>query len=404
MSEKEPLIRYVYIKNGDVIEQLQRNLPITDTIPTSGPDAFLFDFLRSIGHQPILLLSCYTRKAKFRSGNIDARTFFYYTRFLEPFGKIACRTLTFLKTFFLLLKFRPDRILCGRTGGMLWVSFLVSRLYSIPFVHSRHQTLVSRGYPWYKLLFAAIDKMCIRHAMGVVCHGPYLRQQLLEIGVPSDRIFEFDVDLRDMLTELTANKKISDLINFDGDMIVLYVGRIEGPKGVFDLLDACSERLLIYPRVKLVYVGNGSQLELLQKRVAALGLTDRAIFTGAVEHDMLAHIISKARIVVTPTRSANPKKGLKEAAEARCMVAMESLVLGVPVVAPNSGPFPFLIKEGINGLLYETDSVEALKRAILSVLDNDELYTRLRKGAMESGRNLLDPAPTFSQAVKRAFT
>lgn len=47
--------------------------------------------------------------------------------------------------------------------------------YSIPFVHSRHQTLVSRGYPWYELLFAAIDKMCIRHAVGVVCHGPYLR-------------------------------------------------------------------------------------------------------------------------------------------------------------------------------------------------------------------------------------
>lgn len=82
----------------------------------------------------------------------------------------------------------------------------------------------------------------------------------MEIGVPSDRIFEFDVDLRDMLTELTANKKISDLINFDGDMIVLYVGRIEGSKGVFDLLDACSEWLLIYPCVKLVYVGSGSQL------------------------------------------------------------------------------------------------------------------------------------------------
>jgi glycosyltransferase involved in cell wall biosynthesis len=78
--------------------------------------------------------------------------------------------------------------------------------------------------------------------------------------------------------------------------------------------------------------------------------------------------------------------------------------MGVPVVAPNSGPFPFLIKQGINGLLYETDSVEALKRAILSVLDNDELYTRLRGGAMESGRNLLGPAITFSQAVKRAFT
>ena len=74
MDEKEQFVRYAYIKNGDVVTQLQRILPITDTIPTSGPDAFLFDFLRSIGHQPILLLSCYTRKAKFWSGNMVVPT------------------------------------------------------------------------------------------------------------------------------------------------------------------------------------------------------------------------------------------------------------------------------------------------------------------------------------------
>jgi glycosyltransferase involved in cell wall biosynthesis len=404
MDEKEQFVRYAYIKNGDVVTQLQRILPITDTIPTSGPDAFISDFLRFVGRQSVLLISCHERNFEFHCNNIAARVFLLNMRSCGAFGKIIGSIFAFFKTLFLLVKFRPDRILCGRAGGMLWATLLVSRLCSIPFVYSAHQNLSNPRHPWYRRLIAAIDRWCILCAKAVVCHGPYMNKQLSEMGVPSNRIFEFDVDLRDMLTELTANKKISDLINFDGDMIVLYVGRIVGSKGVFDLLDACSERLLIDPRVKLVYVGNGSQLELLQTRVAALGLTDRAIFTGAVEHDMLAHIISKARIVVTPTRSANPKKGLKEAAEARCMAAMESLSMGVPVVAPNSGPFPFLIKQGINGLLYETDSVEALKRAILSVLDNDELYTRLRGGAMESGRNLLGPAITFSQAVKRAFT
>ena len=53
-------------------------------------------------------------------------------------------------------------------------------------------------------------------------------------------------------------------------------------------------------------------------------------------------------MVVTPTQSQFP--------EGRCMATMEGLVMGVPVIAPNFGPFPFLVKHGENGLLFEPDS------------------------------------------------
>ncbi|MCK4783737.1 MAG: glycosyltransferase, partial [Desulfobacteraceae bacterium] len=75
-----------------------------------------------------------------------------------------------------------------------------------------------------------------------------------------------------------------------------------------------------------------------------------------------------------------------------------------PVVAPDSGPFPYLVTHGLNGLLFETNSIEALKKAILSMLDDDRLYFRLCKGAQETSKNLLNPCLTFSQAVERAFS
>ena len=38
--------------------------------------------------------------------------------------------------------------------------------------------------------------MSIRACTGVVCHGPFLRDQILALGVSATKIFEFEVDLR----------------------------------------------------------------------------------------------------------------------------------------------------------------------------------------------------------------
>lgn len=396
MDEDEHLIRYAYIKNGDVVTQLRRILPVGDTISTSGPDAFISDFLRFVGRQRVLLISCHNRGYKLQAGNIEGRVFNCNLSSKGAFVKIISRIIAFFKALFLLLEFRPTRILCGTHGGMLWSSFLFSRLYSIPFVYSGHNSLLTSEYPWYKRAFAAIDKWCILHTTAVICHGPYIKQQLLKMGVRHDLIFEFDVGFQDMLKELTGRQEITELNDSDKSIYVLYVGRIESDKGVFDLLRACTASLRKDYSLKLVYIGDGSQLKQLQQRVKELKLTDQVIFLGEVNHETVGLAIRKARIVVTPTQSVFP--------EARCMAAMESIFLGVPVVAPDSGPFPYLVTHGLNGLLFETNSVEALKKAILSVLDDDPLYFRLRKGAQEAGKNLLNPCLAFSQAVERAFT
>ena len=85
------------------------------------------------------------------------------------------------------------------------------------------------------------------------------------------------------------------------------------------------------------------------------------------------------------------------------MATMEALVMGVPVIAPDWGPFPYLIRNEQNGLLFMGDSVEELKGAILRVLDDGELYEQLRQGADASCYELRNPAIGFLQAVNAAF-
>jgi glycosyltransferase involved in cell wall biosynthesis len=78
-------------------------------------------------------------------------------------------------------------------------------------------------------------------------------------------------------------------------------------------------------------------------------------------------------------------------------------VMGIPVVGPDWGPFPYLVKHGYNGLLFRKDSVEDLERQIARILDDDALYRQLCRGAERSSAEIRSFPVNFYQAVVSAF-
>ncbi|MGA7802533.1 MAG: glycosyltransferase, partial [Gammaproteobacteria bacterium] len=108
-----------------------------------------------------------------------------------------------------------------------------------------------------------------------------------------------------------------------------------------------------------------------------------------------AGMMQKAKVVVTPTKRAFP--------EGRCMAAMEALAVGVPVVAPNYGPFPYLVTDNENGRLYEPDSVSSLRQALEQTLTDKNVYENLAEGARQTSVRLVRPAVRFSEAFQSAL-
>lgn len=149
----------------------------------------------------------------------------------------------------------------------------------------------------------------------------------------------------------------------------MFVGRIEEQKGVFDLLDACEEVLTDMPDVFLVYIGKGSVHEELQRRSERMGLKDKVRLLGYVNHDQIVGVMRRCFVVVAPTR--------KEFPEGRCMSAMEGMVMGLPVVAPDFGPFPYLVQDNVNGLLYKPNSRDDLRDKIILLLTGNDRYIRI---------------------------
>lgn len=389
-------IRYLYVKNGDVIEQLRLINALQGKAPQGGPNAFLADFLEMIDDAPVLLLSAKSSKGPLVKKNIEARVFSKRFHGLGMIGRIAALVYMFFVSLFVALRFKPDRVICGTTGVLLWISWLVSKIRHTPFVHSRHNCMHRTGKNILKKLEHALDLGVIRRATAVICHGPYLHDQLLDSRITEAKIIEFDSGLENLVAQHDIHVSDKNFLRQNGaERIVLYVGRVEANKGVFDLLEAFRTQLAANPRLRLVYIGAGDAVPDLKATVSRLGLENRVIFAGRVDHAHIGFFLSQAYVLVTPTRRSFP--------EGRCMAAMDGLACGVPVIAPNFGPFPYLIKEGQNGLLFEPDSVADLAERLATLLDNAALHKKLSDGARRTGKALMVPALRFSEAVRRGL-
>lgn len=379
--------RYFYFKNGDVVAQLQRVAALGDSRPEGGPDAFLASLLFNGQVKVACIAAFFAHSRSERHGAYTAQT---YSR-VGMKGRVDSLFSLPLD----ILRFRPDRILCGRQGYALMVCLLAGRLIGAPVVFSAHNRLFGQAYGRIAKVREWLDAWLIRRCHGAVCHGPYLAQELRQIGVPADRIQVFDSGCADLVDRASVPGQEAQL-EMHAPRRILFIGRMVRDKGIFDLLEAFQRLPDVEPGVELIYMGDGQDRTELQQLVQERGLQDRVRLLGQLPHAEIGAQILKSWVVVTPTRSSFP--------EGRCMAAMEALALGVPLLAPDAGPFPFLVRDRVNGLLFRQDDTEHLAACLRAMLVEAGLRERLASQALAQRDSLLKPDTEFATAVIQAFT
>jgi glycosyltransferase involved in cell wall biosynthesis len=104
--------------------------------------------------------------------------------------------------------------------------------------------------------------------------------------------------------------------------VVIQVGRLDPVKNQFAAIDIHSGILQLQPRTRLVLVGDGEAdyEQALRQRIAALGLQDSVVLTGA--RTDVARLLSAANLMLLPS--------LREALPG---VVLQASAAGLPVVA-----------------------------------------------------------------------
>jgi glycosyltransferase involved in cell wall biosynthesis len=397
MPNRKTNYRYVYVKANNVVRELSTIRSTGWHIPDGGPEAYVAHFIEITKGAPALIVSYQMINPLDETlsyGNIIARA--YYWRPGPSIRSALSRINVSLKLFLLLIKFRPTHILCWDNQSPLWICYIVSKIYGSKFVPSRHTSLSTKEDSWYRQLNGIITKYVLRSSTAIVCHGPYLRDELLTLGISKNRIYEFNWGFKHLLTYAAETQDQPELTEIHKDVTVLFIGRIIEGKGVFDLLEACKPLFSKYKELRLTYAGDGRDLNRLRAAASRYHLQQRIDLLGRVTHHSLAPLIKKSKVVITPTRSSFP--------EGRCMAAIEGLIMGIPVIAPNYGPFPYLVNHMRNGLLFDVNSTQSLEETIDLIIRDHELYHKLKVGAKEFSKILASPKTQFPNAVLSAFS
>jgi glycosyltransferase involved in cell wall biosynthesis len=147
---------------------------------------------------------------------------------------------------------------------------------------------------------------------------------------------------------------------------LVYVGRLAVEKNVSALLRALAG---VSEQFETTLVGEGSVERDLKRQSAELGLRN-VCFYGRADGEDLLNVYRRADVLVLPSNH-----------EGMSLVLLEALAMGLPVVATDISGNREVVSHGENGLLVPPDDPDALRAALLEIIEDPDRYQRMSRTA-----------------------
>lgn len=254
----------------------------------------------------------------------------------------------------------------GRSGTP-WV-FELRDLWpeSIPAVGAMRKTL---ALSWVERL----ELRLYRDASGIVCLTRAFIGNLASRGVDPRKMYFVPNGIMAEFWQAGNREQGRRLIGVsDDDVVVSYVGTVGMAHGLKVMLAAAGFLREKVPKVKVVIVGDGAELDQLQRIAAASGLSN-VRFTGLVPRDQIPSVLAATDIALVTLKPSDVFKTVLPSKMFEAMGAARPIVLAV------DGEARATLREACAGIAVAPGDVEALVSAIVQLsLSPSE---RLRMGA-----------------------
>ena len=151
--------------------------------------------------------------------------------------------------------------------------------------------------------------------------------------------------------------------------VIGFIGRMLPAKG----LDVLAEALRLIDDLpwRALFVGDGDEREITERRLRESGLLERARFTGAVPHEEVARYYREMDVLAMPTRTTNRVR------EQFGRVLVEAMASGVAVVGSTSGAIPEVI--GDAGIVVAENDPASLADALRRMLCDENTRRELAR-------------------------
>lgn len=153
--------------------------------------------------------------------------------------------------------------------------------------------------------------------------------------------------------------------NHDG-FVLLFLGLVGPNKGIFDLLEVLDKyRNDFAGKVRLLIGGNG-EIQKLKEIINQYGIADLVSYEGWVSGSKKAELMNVSDAYILPSY----KEGLP-------ISILEAMSYQLPVISTKVGGIPEIVENGINGYLVNPGDRQAIRDAILKLMENETQRKRM---------------------------
>lgn len=249
-------------------------------------------------------------------------------------------------------------------------AYLAKKMLServVPFVTTLHGTDVvlvgnDRSY-------LPITRFGIEQSDAVTAVSEYLKRRTIEefqvqreVTVVPNFI---DCNLYSRSTDKSLRQKFAN----PDEAILIHISNFRPIKRVGDVIEIFS-LVRKKRKARLLMVGDGPDRPKAEWLANTHGVGGDVLFLGK-QSDM-SQMLSIADILLLPSEL-----------ESFGLVALEAMACEVPVIATRVGGIPEVVREGIDGFLYNVGEVSSMAEGCLAILDDPQLHRTLGEAAKD---------------------
>ncbi len=232
--------------------------------------------------------------------------------------------------------------------------------------------------PAEKWLFDFQERWLPRQAHGVTVASRTLESQVLERGVPKEKVLYLP-NCVEPVAKGDGNKvRECHLLGMETPVILLYTRFFEFNQDrlhrMFQMIAAAR------PEARLLVVGKGrhGEEEALRQAAGQMGFTKNLLLVGWTEPEHIPDYLAAADVAIYPLDDTLVNR-------AKCPAKLTEIMLaGCPVVADRVGQAAEYLRHGENGLLVAPQRPGEMAQAVIALLNNPQRARLLGENARAS--------------------
>ena len=266
---------------------------------------------------------------------------------------------------------------------------IASEIFSIPLVVTNFGEIYSK-LNFFRERLSVVNYIC-KKSFKILSSSQHCAKSYRLLGIrPNVEVVPYGIDIEHFSPEnmtIPIHQKFG--INTE-DKVVLFVGRMIKDMGIDTLLDAIPRVLQAKNKIKFVIAG--AKGELFESTLKLRAQYKKNVFiVPNVPFDELPLYYAISTIVTAPTPNERACMG---------MAIKEAMAAGKPVIGAKSGGIPEAIIDGETGILIPPKDSDALAKAILDLIEDENKIAKMRRNGRQRAEILFDKEVTNQKIYK----